>query len=257
MKTWYLLVLVILSFGLLPFNLVFAQQEITVPSDFPSNLSPLKQYKLGFSANMAQCHSGFHLMLKKENGVFACVSNETANKLFERGWGIFPLAGLPLHSETSQNATLPASFMPCNTPFPQSNDSTPVLYMPLNSVGKICLKYYNGNDFPATISKLRIFDPSNNYQIPANITIWSDSSNDTISKGYFFVVYWIKTGNQTGFYGMTTTSCAGIPFAVGYDSNSRMTANDFPFLGVAASCAASILYPEIDSMTGIDVKYIQ
>jgi hypothetical protein len=145
--------------------------------------------------------------------------------------------------------------MPCDTPFPQSDTGVAVLYMNANSVGKLCVKYYNGNDFPVTVSQLGIFDPNNNYKSPPNITIWSDWENTTISKGNFTAVYWIKTGNQTGLYGLSVPSCTGTPFAVGYDNNSKIVANDFPWIGTS-SCAAIEYGSDIDSMTGIGVKYI-
>src|SRR5260370_25036079 len=115
--------------------------------------------------------------------------------------------------------------------------------MPVNSIGKICVRYSNGNDFPVSISQLRIADPNNNSQNATNITIWSDWVNNTISKGNFTAVYWIKTGNQTGFYGLTVSSCIWTPFAVGYDNNSKIVASDFPFVGVAVSCPTGILSP--------------
>lgn len=64
---------------------------------YPATLSqsPLKQFKSGIAAKDVKCKEGLHIMLKQENGQFACVKMETANKLFERGWGIFPLGGLP------------------------------------------------------------------------------------------------------------------------------------------------------------------
>ncbi|VVC06204.1 Uncharacterised protein [uncultured archaeon] len=68
---------------------------VTMPNNFPSGLPPLKQFKLGVPTNAIQCHSGFQLMVKKENGQPVCVKMESANKLFDRNWGIFPLRGLP------------------------------------------------------------------------------------------------------------------------------------------------------------------
>ena len=64
----------------------------TMPINFPSALPPLKQFKLGMTTSMIQCHSDFHIMVKKENGQPACVKIESANKLFDRDWGIFPIS---------------------------------------------------------------------------------------------------------------------------------------------------------------------
>jgi len=227
---------------------------VTMSPAFPSYLSPLKQYKLGVTAGMIQCHSDFQLILKKENGEFACVKKETANKLFDRGWGIFPLHGLPIPSQMPQNTTLPASFMPCNTPYSQNNTGIAVLYMHVNSTGKICVRYSNHNDTPAPIG-IRIFEANNVNKDATEITTWNDSGNNTIPKGNSTIVYWIKTGNHAGFYGLTIF-CVGMPFAVGYDNNSTLVYSDFPWLGGTIFCPMQSYEFHIDSLTGICVKYI-
>ncbi|MHB8545917.1 MAG: hypothetical protein ACYDAJ_04050 [Nitrosotalea sp.] len=155
-----------------------------------------------------------------------------------------------------ENTTLHASFEPCDTPYPQSDTGVAVLYMPANSIGKICIRYSNSSDTPEPIFGIRIFDPNNSYQNATGITTWNDIGNNyTIPKGDSTVVYWIKTGNQTGFYGLVL-SCMGTPFAVGYDNNSKIVSNDFPFLGITNSCPVMLYGSQIDSLTGIGVKYI-
>jgi hypothetical protein len=154
---------------------------------------------------------------------------------------------------------LPASFEPCDTPYPQSNHhGDAVLYMPTNSIGKICVKYSNYNVFPIKPAYgIGVFDPNNSYQNVKDITIWNDPiHNQIIKENSTLVVYWIKTGNQTGFYGLSVPECTGTPFAVGYNNNSKIISNDFPFLGVASSCAPITYTSDIDSLTGIGVKYI-
>jgi hypothetical protein len=161
-------------------------------------------------------------------------------------------------SQVSQkeNTTLPASFEPCDTPYPQSNTGIAVLYIPTNSIGKICVRYSNPNDTPESIFGIRIFDPNNSYKNATGITTWNDIGNNyTIPKGNSTVVYWIKTGNQTGFYGLDLF-CGGTPFAVGYDNNSKIISSDFPFLGVTNSCPVMLYGSQIDSLTRIGVKYI-
>jgi hypothetical protein len=69
--------------------------EITLEMSGVNIESPLKQFKSCIAAKDVKCNEGLQIILKKENGQFACVKVETANKLFERGWGIFPLGGLP------------------------------------------------------------------------------------------------------------------------------------------------------------------
>ena len=54
--------------------------------------SPLQQFKSGISANDVKCKDGLQFIMKKENGQFACVKMETANELFNRGWGIYPVS---------------------------------------------------------------------------------------------------------------------------------------------------------------------
>ncbi len=58
--------------------------------------SPLKQFKSGISVEDVQCKDGLQFIMKKENGQFACVKMETANELFNRGWGIYPVS-IPDH----------------------------------------------------------------------------------------------------------------------------------------------------------------
>ncbi|MDE1814886.1 MAG: hypothetical protein KGI05_09535, partial [Thaumarchaeota archaeon] len=70
------------------------------------------------------------------------------------------------------------------------------------------------------------------------------------------VAYFIKTGNQTGFYGLSIPSCGEMPFAVGYDNDSNITSSDFPFLRVTVSCPPGMLYPQFDGIEGIGIKYI-
>lgn len=149
-----------------------------------------------------------------------------------------------------------ASFEPCDTPYSQSNTGVAVLYMPANSVGKVCVRYSNPNDAPARIFGIRFFDPNNSNQNATGITTWNDIGNNyTIPKGGSTVVYWIKTGNQTGFYGMDLF-CGEMPFAVGYDNNSRIISSDFPWLGGTYNCPMQTYQYQIDSLSGIGVKYI-
>ncbi|HEV2192471.1 MAG TPA: hypothetical protein VGR54_02495 [Nitrosopumilaceae archaeon] len=220
----------------------------TKPLVEPKNVmeSPLKQLESRIIAADVKCNRGLQLIFKVEDGFPACVTIETGKDLVKRGWAKTFGTGISTNDY----------YTTCDTPYPKSNTGVAVLYMPVNSIGKICVRYYNGNDFSLPISQLRIPDPNNNNQNATNITIWSDLVNNTISKGNFTAVYWIKTGNQTGFYGLTVSSCIWTPFAVGYDNNSKIVASDFPFVGVTVSCPAGILSPEIYSMSGIGVKYI-
>ncbi|MHB8602312.1 MAG: hypothetical protein ACYC6W_02875 [Nitrosotalea sp.] len=155
--------------------------------------------------------------------------------------------------QTSENTTLPASFEPCDTPYPQSNTGIAVLYMPANSIGKICVRYYNLNNTPTSIG-MRIFEANNLTKNASNVTAWTDDSTleGNVNKT---IVYFIKTGTKVGFYGVSL-NCGGFPFAVGYDINSTITASDFPWIGRAFHCGVITYDSHIEGTTGIGVKYI-
>ncbi|MDE1770426.1 MAG: hypothetical protein KGI28_07750 [Thaumarchaeota archaeon] len=150
---------------------------------------------------------------------------------------------------------LPDSFEPCDTPYPQSDTGVAVLYMPANSIGKICVRYHNLNDIPEKIFGISIYDPNNSNQNVTGVTTWSDSTSNTIPKGNSTMVYWVKTGNQTGIYAMELF-CTGTPFAIGYDNNSKIVSSDLPWLRGTIFCPAQTYEFHIDSLTGIGVKYI-
>ena len=51
-------------------------------------LSPLKQFKSGTTAQQVVCNSGLELVIKAEDNSPACVSHSSASVLMERGWAI-------------------------------------------------------------------------------------------------------------------------------------------------------------------------
>ncbi|MDE1868014.1 MAG: hypothetical protein KGI08_09940, partial [Thaumarchaeota archaeon] len=154
-----------------------------------------------------------------------------------------------------RNQTLPASFEPCQDPYPQKYQGIPTLYMPLNSTGKICVRYHNLNDFPVRIG-IGISEANNLTQSAKDVSAWNDSGNNTISAGDSTIVYWIKTGNHKGLYGLTIF-CVPMPFAVGYE-NSTLKQNDFPWLENNNQwfCPAEPYDFHIDSTAGFKVGYI-
>ena len=156
---------------------------------------------------------------------------------------------------TSKIPDLPVLFMPCDIPYPQSNTGVAVLYMPANSVGKICVRYHNLNDIPEKIFGISIYDPNNSNQNVTGVTTWSNSTDNTIPKGNSTVAYWVKTGNQTGLYAMELF-CTGTPFAIGYDNNSKIVSSDFPWHSGTIYCPSQTYEFHIDSLTGIGVKFI-
>ncbi|MFZ1077397.1 MAG: hypothetical protein WAN47_08230 [Nitrosotalea sp.] len=262
MKTLHLAIIAILTVILVVgSNTIFAQPE--------TMLSPLRQLKSGIQAQDIQCETGFELILKSQDGSPACVTPDTANILIERGWARNPLVKLPVLSEktfpsetssgknttSSQNSTLHVSFEPCDTPFPQSNTGIVVLYMPANSIGKICVRYSNFNDFPAPLG-IRASNANNMNQNATEITTWNELGNrTTIPKGNSTVVYWIKTGNQTGLYALTIF-CSGMPFAVGYDNQSNITVNDLPWVNKITACPLMSYQYNIVGLSNIGIWYV-
>lgn len=49
--------------------------------------TPLGQYRSGINMINIQCVDDYELIIKSSNGLPACVTPETAQKLIERGWG--------------------------------------------------------------------------------------------------------------------------------------------------------------------------
>ena len=62
------------------------QDKILKSSEIVEELSPLKQVKLGIDAKEITCNVGLVLVLKTTNGQPACISQNSMEKLLERGW---------------------------------------------------------------------------------------------------------------------------------------------------------------------------
>jgi plastocyanin len=154
-------------------------------------------------------------------------------------------------AQTSQNTTLPDSFLPCDTPYPQSNTGVAVLYMPANSTGKICVQYTSSN--PPVQGGIRIFEAHDMMDNAHGVSVFG--TPEIIPTGNSTVVYTITTGNHVGFYGLTIF-CAGMPFAIGYDSNSTFAPSDFPWYGGTYNCPAQFYNYHIVGLSGIGGKYI-
>jgi len=212
------------------------------------NMSELELQNPGNAAKCPAPEVQFHVV-GISNGVLNLIPDIKATS-YEKSHG-GPVA---LSNQTEPAQTLPASFMPCDTPFPKSNSGVATLYLPMNSVGKICVRYSNINDIPA-LAGIRISNANNLTGEATEISTWNDLGGTTIPKGNSTVVYWIKTGNQSGFYGLTIF-CVPVPLAVGYDNDSRIVAADFPWFGKQFECPMQSYDFHIDSLTGIGVKYI-
>ena len=82
---------------------------------FPEVASPLSQFNTGVSLGEIFCHPNKTLLIKESSGTPACVYN--ADKLIERGWGIFlsefsPSGTYPEHVNISMELTPCFGFCP-------------------------------------------------------------------------------------------------------------------------------------------------
>ena len=211
------------------------------------------------------CKAGLQLITKAEDKSPACVRQVTSDELVKRGWaqsGMVPSKRDP-HIVKPLN---PINLSPCETRYEGKLTTTspvypngtvittgyvPVLYMPQNSTGMICVNYTNVNQ--QATAQIRIFE-ANNLSHQANIQYYA--SPDTIAKGNSTVVYTISTGNQAGFYGISFF-CGGIPFAVGYDNQSRIITDDFPWIGQIFHCPLMTYNYKISGLHGIGTYYIK
>ena len=169
------------------------------------------------------------------------------------------------NSNSTGTTQLHASFMDCDTPYnPKSGFQsplyhngtristgyTPVFYMPMNSTGKLCVHYANW-DKPKQVG-VRMFEANDLAQDAKSITI---SDSKTIPTGNSTIVYTINSANKAGFYGMSFF-CGGMPFAVGYDNQSRIVPSDFPWLKETFFCPAITFNSDIIGTSGIGIYYI-
>jgi len=166
----------------------------------------------------------------------------------ESGWGTIVGTVTQQSSGTTQ---LPNSFEVCDTPYELKQGFIPVLYMPINSLGKICVNYWNPNH--QKNASLTVFN-AKSYKEETRITTWAEP--ETIPVGNSTMVYSVKTGNLTGFYGMTVF-CVGMPFAVGYDNKSNITMDDFPWLKQQnAHCPMMDFQFKVLATKDIGIKYV-
>lgn len=216
----------------------------TMSLDFPSELPPLKQFKLGIKAKDITCKEGLHLIIKAENGSPACMTLKTGIKITLRdNWATTFGTGVAVNDYN----------VSCNTTYPRSDSGIAVLYMRTNSIGKVCVRYYNLNNTPTIVGD-RIFDANNISNNTSDVTTWA-STNTLQGNDNATIVYTIKTGNKTGFYGLSLT-CGGVPLAVGYGANYTITANDFPWVNQVFHCGVITYDYYIEGTKGIEVGYI-
>ena len=205
--------------------------------------SPLKQFHSGIKPEYVKCSQNLHLIIKAEDGSFACVTIETGKNLAMRGWATTFGTGISTNDYYTK----------CDTLYPQSDTGIAVLYMPVNSIGKVCVQYHNLNNTPTSIG-MRIFDANDLTQNASNVTAWTYDSTLEANANKT-IVYFIKTGTSAGFYG-ASLNCGGIPFAVGYDVNSKITASEFPWVGHVFNCGIITYESHMEGTAGIGVRYI-
>jgi len=207
--------------------------------------SPLKQFKSGTKAENVKCQPYYFVpVIKSDDGSPACVRPDTSYILIHRGWAK-EVSQISLHTMS----TAPSA--PCDTPYPKSNVGIAVLYMQTNSTGKICATYHNP-DSP-TQSSVRVFEAKDVQQMASEII--TSANPDIVPTGNSTIVYDIKTGSQAGLYGMSFF-CGSIPFAVGYDNQSGIILDDFPWLYKNDICLSQTNVFQITGLSGIDVKYV-
>ncbi|MDC8452605.1 MAG: hypothetical protein KGH87_06670 [Thaumarchaeota archaeon] len=129
---------------------------------------------------------------------------------------------------------------------------TPVLYMHTDSTGKICVQYYHSTS--QSNVGARVFDANNLANDTNNVTI--SSSQNTITTRNTTVVYTVNTGHKAGFYGISF-SCGGQAFAVGYDNQSRIILDDFPWYGQTFYCLLQTYEYKITGLHNVGVYYIK
>ncbi len=66
--------------------------------------SPKKQHEQGLLTYEVRCNDGLVLMEKKSDGSPACVKSQTAQKLYQRGWGDFMASPQVLNSNTGNSS---------------------------------------------------------------------------------------------------------------------------------------------------------
>ncbi|MDC8451647.1 MAG: hypothetical protein KGH99_04825 [Thaumarchaeota archaeon] len=224
-------------------------------SNSPVLVSPLRQFKWGILKETIQCQTDSVLVFKTKDGSPACVKPDTVTKLVTRDWAKvyvsnqFDASSIsnfqPIYDDTTN------STKQCEIPLGGKEGYIPVMYMPVNSVGKICVEY--SSNYAAKVN-LMFYDAIPSQNSSKSITVIAQPS--VIPEGKSDVVFTIKTGNQTGFFG-AELFCVGMPFAVGYDDQSSITAADFPWMKHSIiHCPAAIYTTKVLGVHGIGTKYV-
>lgn len=194
--------------------------------------SPLEQFKAGTLATDVKCGNGTHLVIKAEDNTPACVKPDTASILIGRGWAdkiVSPSSGNTKPTSVSCNNTLP-------TPLDfTKRTGTLMLYMPKNSIGVVCVNYFNVQPWQDLVNNTITWE----YTQPVSLSLYTmnssgifsdpsiaiSASRNNVSAGIASnpVVYTVKTGNYSGLYASGFSYFQGFVFAVGYDNSSKIS----------------------------------
>jgi carboxymethylenebutenolidase len=79
-------------------------------TEFVDLASPLAQFRSDVAANMVKCPQGLELIMKKSNGMPACVKPGSVQILIERGWGIHVLPDYDSSNNNSDMFTMEGDF---------------------------------------------------------------------------------------------------------------------------------------------------
>lgn len=134
-----------LSFSFIPaqaIQLAGPESHIHNHMGFVALGSPRSQFLADIPANMIECTEGFELIMKKTNGMPACVKPETVSVLIERGWGIHIL---PNYENKDSN-----SGMLANNQGSFSVKTEDVVYFD-NYTGFLAVPDAEGQDYPGVV----------------------------------------------------------------------------------------------------------
>lgn len=193
-------------------------------------LPPLKQLKSGIIEYNVTCADDMYLTLSPVENRMACVKIETAHKLAERGWKSFipqtPDEAAFVLKQCHDSGPLIDYATPDNKTDnfvnPEKSYSTTFWWAPLDSVVKICMKYYSFYDNIRV--PLHIREP-NSYNYTKFMV---NASQDTVSKGTTIVSYEFNTGNQKGRY-LMVFDCGETSIVIGSDA-SELNRTDYPLV---------------------------
>lgn len=237
--------------------------------------SPLKQFKSGIASKDVQCNNNMKVIIKKSNGLPACVKPESVSRLLIRGWAMLSLKDFGYNPGRGPVTLANAPENSCGQfrAAPQSHNSTrvPVLLMDSNSTacarltftvvsnykdcnGHTCQGiidlnstlpignlHYEKHDNMFSVSAGK--DYTNSFQITV-VPQTVDLENFPIGSN-FTVTYIIRPlPNATGFYDQSIPklACERYPLAVGYAAD-QVNYSNFSYIDpLNPPCASAGLY---------------